>query len=601
MKAIRTQSNAPQFLPLMAALLLGLVPAALFAQTPPSGVLGLSFTVQEDADGGNLEDHIEFTSATAGRTIDPVDSDIDDFDYTYTPTGANTAEVILQFKPDKWDEYTLTFDGAGGGTFVLREFDKNALKDTDTGDFTENSGAGGLPASLNGVTIETFEAVEIETPERLDFLTGTRGREVEPGDVDPFVYTYQVTGADTASAVLTFKTNIKWDEYDFTFLTDTSGTYVQRRFDKRVLKDTKTGTFTVAENTDILDPIASGIYDGVLEIEDMSGMDDDDFNGRLRVKLRKNGAFSASFNLDGREIKIRGAFDDQGKYVNQLTLRDGTVIDIDFTLEALETGFKVTGTVTTGGQVFTVDGDQRTFHPKRNPAPNAGRYTLILTGDGSPAQTLGIGDGYAVISVRSNGLALIRGKLADGSGWSANVMARQNTDLTLLSNLYRGQGSIGGRLVFQDDPGVSNLSGILHWTRPPGIVSPLRNPLYEGGFDVDRTAVGSEYNRPGKGQTILNVPVGADNLQIDFADGDLAAPLTIFGTLTNGNRVQMDRSIGRLRFNTSNGNFSGDFFDNSGAAPVKHRFHGAVLQIQNNGSGFFVGDGVTGTVSLASP
>ena len=58
------------------------------------------------------------------------------FTYTYTVTGALTARLVLRFKADKWDEYDLTFQaGANTGTFVRREFDRNVLKDTDTGSF----------------------------------------------------------------------------------------------------------------------------------------------------------------------------------------------------------------------------------------------------------------------------------------------------------------------------------------------------------------------------------------------------------------------------------------------------------------------------------
>jgi hypothetical protein len=106
-----------------------------------------------------------------------------------------------------------------------------------------------------------------------------------PGDVDPFSYTYQVTGAATASAVLVFRANWKWDEFDFVFTSDTAGTYIQRRFDQRVLKDTKNGSFVVTDNTAVLDPIAAGWYDGVLEVEDLSKPDDDDYAGRVQISL----------------------------------------------------------------------------------------------------------------------------------------------------------------------------------------------------------------------------------------------------------------------------------------------------------------------------
>ncbi|MCB1092651.1 MAG: hypothetical protein KDL87_14040, partial [Verrucomicrobiae bacterium] len=300
--------------PLLVALSLGAIQAS--AQTPLSSPQGKSITVTEDGGGGHLEDRLIFTSATNGTINDP-DGDIDSFTYTYTVTGANTATLRIQLKSDKWNDYEFTFDGAGGGTYTERRFDKNAFKDQRSGDISENSGAGGAPAGLSGVTIDLVEAPENEGSERLDFLTGDRGRKVEPGDVDPFVYTYQVTGATTASAVLTFKVNRKWNEYDFIFVSDTSGTFTVRRFDKGVPKDTKTGTFTVADNSDILDPIASGFYDGVLDLSDLSGADDK-YEGRFRIGMSRRGGFSGSFKLDDDVFKLRGGFDDSGHHQTQI-------------------------------------------------------------------------------------------------------------------------------------------------------------------------------------------------------------------------------------------------------------------------------------------
>ena len=578
------------------------LPLALSAQTPPSSVLGQSITVTEAAGGGNLEDRLIFTSATQGQEVDPIDNDIDGFTYVLTPTGASTATLVLTFKPDKWDEYTLNFAPSGGGTFTLREFDDNALKDTDSGNFTDNRGVGGLPSGLNGVTIETFEAAEIDTPERLDFLTATRGREVEPGDVDPFSYTYQVTGATTASAVLVFRTNFKWDEFDFTFTSNTAGTFVQRRYDKGAFKDTKNGTFVMAANDAILDPIASGWYDGVLEVEDLSGPDDDDFDGHVRILLAGRGGFTAKLHLPNREVTFRGAFDQTGKYVNTITLRDSSTVAADFVLEAIASGYKVTGSVTYLGVKYLVDGDQRNFNARRNACPTRGAYTMILTGDGSPAQTLAIGDGFASVRVNSNGQASLRGRLADGFPWQASVMVRQDGDLTFLTSLYRGKGSIGGRLVFNTVAGVSDFAGTLHWKRESGVVYPAHGPLYGAGFDVDRTAVGSKYAAPRRGQLVLPYAAAPSNLKVAFSGAEITPEQTATGSLSARHVATFDAASGvSLRFSPSDGLFAGSFTDNSGGSPVVRRYYGAAFQIQAKGFGHFLGATEGGSVDVLAP
>lgn len=99
---------------------------------PKTTLSGLTYTMN---DGGAVVTKLVISSATAGTEFD--DSAPTQFTYTYTVTGALAAKLVLRFKTDKWDEYDLTFaDASNSGTFVRREFDKNALKDTDSGVFT---------------------------------------------------------------------------------------------------------------------------------------------------------------------------------------------------------------------------------------------------------------------------------------------------------------------------------------------------------------------------------------------------------------------------------------------------------------------------------
>lgn len=82
---------------------------------------------------------MKFNNATEGLQTD--NSNPTDFTYVLTSTGPNTASLRVQFKADKWDEYDLTYGSATAGTFVRRQFDRNDLKDTDTGTFTAKAPA----------------------------------------------------------------------------------------------------------------------------------------------------------------------------------------------------------------------------------------------------------------------------------------------------------------------------------------------------------------------------------------------------------------------------------------------------------------------------
>ena len=83
---------------------------------------------------GETPDLLTFNTATAG--VEQGDSDVTPFTYTFSRSGDSVALLVIRFKADKWDEYDLTYEGGNRGTFVRREFDKGALKDTDSGTFT---------------------------------------------------------------------------------------------------------------------------------------------------------------------------------------------------------------------------------------------------------------------------------------------------------------------------------------------------------------------------------------------------------------------------------------------------------------------------------
>jgi hypothetical protein len=93
----------------------------------PAALVGLTYLVSEN--GTEAPERVEFLTATTGRKVEG--ADIDPFSFTYTPNGT-TATFRLQFKTDKWDDYTVNF---ATGTFSRVEFDKNVQKDSDTGTF----------------------------------------------------------------------------------------------------------------------------------------------------------------------------------------------------------------------------------------------------------------------------------------------------------------------------------------------------------------------------------------------------------------------------------------------------------------------------------
>jgi len=96
---------------------------------PPANPVGLTYTMNV----GQVPPRLVFQSSTSGIEFD--DSAPTDFSYTYTATGTNTFTMHVQFKPDRWDDYDLTFSSGAGGTMVRKQYRNNALNRTESGTF----------------------------------------------------------------------------------------------------------------------------------------------------------------------------------------------------------------------------------------------------------------------------------------------------------------------------------------------------------------------------------------------------------------------------------------------------------------------------------
>ena len=221
-----------------------LAPFSLQA-APPSDLLGKYLYFEEEGP----EDYLIFDDATTGEKRDLVGG-IDGFGYTFVPTGPTTATVVVTYDVGEYDEWNLTWDGAGTGTFTRDEYKDSALEDTDMGRFVESGGTTAPPAGFSGIRLEET----VEQNERFEFLTETEGREFEPGDVDPFTYVYDAVDATTATIVATYKPGRR-DELTLTFVSETTGTYLLDRHDDNLLKDQKSGDFRLDLNQQVIDVV----------------------------------------------------------------------------------------------------------------------------------------------------------------------------------------------------------------------------------------------------------------------------------------------------------------------------------------------------------
>ncbi len=227
---------------------------------PPASLKGLAYSFLS----GATPERLEFLSDTAGIEIEDKPRPDEDepnkpFGYIYAFTTPTNATLVVSLPDNRRDEYDLTFTQGAQGTFVRREFRGDLLTDTDTGAFSPagnatsggtNGGGGGTPPDGNGTPVTELTGTRYifrsgATPDRLTFTSATTGTEqsTKPeDDANAFTYVYTVKEGSVATLVVTFKPG-KRDEYDLTFNTDGTGTFVRREVRDDVVTDTDSGSF----------------------------------------------------------------------------------------------------------------------------------------------------------------------------------------------------------------------------------------------------------------------------------------------------------------------------------------------------------------------
>jgi len=181
------------------------------------------------------------------------------FTYTYSVLSSNTASLTINFGyygigGDR-QEYDLSFNDGASGLFNRRIYRLGSLFTTDHGVFSPNAVLT-PPAGTNNPTggtnvppaspVSYTYTMNVDTvPPRLVFSSTDKGTEFDDSAPSEFSYTYVATGPNTFQLVAKFKQD-KYDEYDLTFSTGTSGTVVRQQFKNGYLNRTQAGTFTVA-------------------------------------------------------------------------------------------------------------------------------------------------------------------------------------------------------------------------------------------------------------------------------------------------------------------------------------------------------------------
>jgi len=330
---------------------------------------------------------------------------------------------------------------------------------------------------------------------------------------------------------------------------------------------------------------APGAYNGLFFVP---GNIQNTSSGSFTFTLAAKGAYTASLSSLGVKYSTSGKLSPDGKATNHLTLPRTNALTVMWEV-LLDGSDTVSGTVNNSQWVSGLTGYRAAFDARTNPAPQMGRYTLVIPG-APGASNLPTGDGYGTFTIAGGGVVTFAGTLADGTVVAQSVAISKSGQWPLFVSLQAGGGSLLGWMQFADNPN-DDVSGQLNWFRPAIKTS----RLYPGGFAMTSAAGGSLYHAPvGKTSRVLQITNGLDIL----FGGDLPGTVTNAVTLEPPSKVVNDGSNKLTHtFALPTGRFTGTLVD---AVTKQHvTFNGVVQQKANYASGYFLGTNQSGRVVLS--
>ncbi len=308
--------------------------------------------------------------------------------------------------------------------------------------------------------------------------------------------------------------------------------------------------------------------------------------GFFNATVNDHGGFTARLQSGTNKPSISGQFPLNGSWSTNRLYVAGPAVAARFQLD-LNGGDRITGVISNGvvpAQLLAPRGVFSAGHP----APQVGKYTLVIAGSADAANEPG-GHGYGAVTVNANGSVTFAGRLGDTTNASQGTILSKAGLWPFYAPLYGDRGSIFGWLSFTN-ASDRDIAGVLNWTKPaqPGALS------YPFGFTLTGSdaveAVGSHFT-PTNGVRLLAITNGMMILD----NGNLPESSTNAFVL-GANNIAIGPNSLRLTLTNSTGIFSGSV--NNPAAGSVLKVSGAVLQKQNAGFGQFPGTNQTGSVFL---
>jgi hypothetical protein len=305
-------------------------------------------------------------------------------------------------------------------------------------------------------------------------------------------------------------------------------------------------------------------------------------SGCCNATVTSNGTFTAKLEQGLFSYTFSGQFTLTGQSSNVITRPGLSPLTVQLQLGL--PGGALTGRVSDSHWTAELMADPVTYS-RTNPAPQAGKYTLVIPGvDNSSTQPAGAG--FASVTVDTAGNLSCSGVLADGTSFLSAGLVNSQGQWPFYAPLYAGQGAILGWLTFANN---GDIGGAVLWVKPAQPAA----PYYPAGFTNSAEAMGSAYRLtnglPVLGFTDGQVSLAGENLPQDFSRQ------IRFGT---ENEI-MDVAANRVAFTlaTASGLLTGSVVDPQTGKPIAVK--AMVLQNRQMAAGYFLGAGQSGKTVLA--
>jgi cyclophilin family peptidyl-prolyl cis-trans isomerase len=347
------------------------------------------------------------------------------------------------------------------------------------------------------------------------------------------------------------------------------------------LMDSNTAfTATFATN---LFPSAKGTYNGLVYNPDLG---EQQSSGFVTLTVGNSGTYSAKLLMNGKSYPFKGSFDAYGFETNLVSRRGTNALVLQLALDLTGGSDQLTGTLASNtNQVWSADvvADRSAVYFKTNPAPQAGKYTMLVP-KGTAFELRPGGDGFGMVTVSPRGGISFSGTLADGTKVSQKTSLSKEGQWPLYLSLYKGKGALVSWVGFDTNPVVTDFSGYANWFKQS---QPVKH--YPAGFTNESLLLlGSRFLPPPT--PVLNFTDGT----VGFANGNLTSDFANNVTLGLDGKVS-NLSSNKLTLNISkSGLFTGSVTPPGTTTAIP--FKGAVLQKLNIGSGFFLGTNQSGSV-----